>query len=76
VHGFRIVKAARAEVVGVPRVRVLAELIANLPFLVEAFPQRPELFAQFERTFASLPLDHLHFRKDESYWDAIAARGY
>jgi hypothetical protein len=76
VAGFRIVKGARAEVVEQPRVRVLAELFANLPFLVDAFPQRPELFSQFERTFAALPLRHLYFSKtDDSYWDAIARSG-
>lgn len=70
--GFRIVKATKAEVREVPRVRVFAELVANLPFVADSFPQRPDLFEAFERTFADLPLFHLHFRKDESYWDEIA----
>ncbi len=75
VHGFRIVKDTRAEVRAVPRVRAFAELVANLPFLVDSFPSRPELFARFEETFAPLPLSHLHFRKDDSYWDAIERAG-
>lgn len=70
--GFRIVKALRPEVRSMPRVRVFAELVANLPFVVDAFSERPELFERFERTFADLPLYHLHFRKDDSYWDEIA----
>ena len=72
---FRIVQAPHAEVRTVPRVRVLAELIANLPFVDDAFPVRPDMFERFERTFGSLTLRHLHFRKDDSYWDAIAAAG-
>ena len=75
VAGFRIVKAPFAEVRSAPRVRVFAELVANLPFVVDAFPTRPDLFERFERTFANLQLSHLHFRKDDSYWEAIAAAG-
>ena len=75
VTGFRIVKAAAARVESVPRVQVLAELIANLTFLIDAFPARPDLFQTFEQTFARLPLYHLHFRKDDSYWDAIESGG-
>lgn len=73
--GFRIVQAPHAEVRTVPRVRVLAELFANLPFVDDSFTVRPDLFERFERTFGSLTLRHLHFRKDESYWDAIAGAG-
>lgn len=76
VRGYRIVKDVTADVRTVPRVRVFAELIANLPFVADAFPSRPDLFERFERTFAALPLAHLHFRKDDSYWDAIEAAGF
>ena len=75
VAGFRIVKATSAEVRSVARVRAFAELVANLPFVADAFPVRPDLFERFERTFAPLPLHHLHFRKDDTYWDAIQAAG-
>jgi hypothetical protein len=75
VAGFRIVQAPQAEVREVPRVRVLTSLIANLPFVDDAFTVRPDLFERFERTFGALTLRHLHFRKDDSYWDAIAAAG-
>jgi len=75
VAGFRIVQAPAAEVREVPHVRVLAQLIANLPFVDDAFPVRPDMFERFERTFGSLTLRHLHFRKDDSFWDAIAAAG-
>ena len=73
--GFRIVQAPEAEVRSVARVRTLAELVGNLPFVAEAFPERPDLFGKVERVFRDLPLAHLHFRKDESYWDAIARAG-
>jgi hypothetical protein len=49
--------------------------VGNLPFVAEAFAERPDLFASVQQTFATLPLAHLHFRKDDSYWDAIAAAG-
>ena len=72
-RAFRLVQAPRAEVRGVERTRVLAELVGNLPFVAECFGQRPDLFVRVERAFATVPLAHLHFCKDESYWDAIEA---
>ena len=74
--GFRIVKDDRAEVCEVPRLRALGELVGNLPFVAEAFAERPDLFESVERMLAGVPLAHLHFRKDDSYWDAIRAAGY
>ncbi len=73
--GFRIVKAERAEVRPAPRVRTFAELVGNLPFVAEEFARRPDLFERVERAFASLPLAHLHFAKDDTYWDAIERAG-
>ncbi|HXV77849.1 MAG TPA: hypothetical protein VD788_16180 [Candidatus Polarisedimenticolaceae bacterium] len=75
VAGFRIVKDAHAEVRAVPRVRAFAELVGNLPFVAEAFSRRPDLFERVDRAFRDVPLAHLHFRKDDDYWDAIAAAG-
>jgi hypothetical protein len=73
--GFRIVKDSSAEVRPVIRARAMAELVGNLPFVAEAFHKRPDLFERLERAFDGLPLAHLHFRKDESYWDAIERAG-
>lgn len=73
--GFRLVQDDAAAVREVPRVRALGELVGNLPFVAEAYGARPDLFARVEQAFAALPLYHLHFRKDDSYWDAIEARG-
>lgn len=74
--GFRLIQAPAAEVRAVPRVQALAELVGNLPFVAESFAARPDLFAAVQRAFAAVPLAHLAFRKDDSYWDAIAAAGY
>jgi hypothetical protein len=74
--GFRLIQASRAEVRPVARVRAFAELVGNLPFVAEAFAAREDLFRRTIETFASLPLSHLHFTRDDSYWDAIAAAGY
>jgi hypothetical protein len=76
VAGFRLIQAPRAEVRPVNRPRALAELVGNLPFVAEAFAGRPDLFAAVMRSFAGLPLAHLRFAKDDTYWDAIAAAGY
>ena len=38
--------------------------------------RRPDLFGKIERCFESVPLMHLHFRKDDSYWDAISEAGF
>lgn len=72
---FRLVKGERAQVVPVPRVLAFGQLVGNLAFLAEAFDARPDLFASVERAFAGVPLRHLRFRKDESYWDAIEEAG-
>jgi hypothetical protein len=74
--GFRLIQASEAEVRPVNRVRALAELIGNLPFVADSFGNRPDLFQQVEDALASVPLAHLNFRKDDSYWDAILAAGY
>ena len=68
-------QAPEAAVKDVPRSIALSGLVANLPFVAETFPDRPELFQQAERSFADIPLFHLEFRKDDSYWDAIAGAG-
>lgn len=74
--GFRIIKAPQAAVREVPRVRALAELVGNLPFVAESFHQRPDLFAAIQNSLAAVPLAHLEFTKgDDAYWDAIAAAG-
>lgn len=72
---FRIVKAERAEVLQAKRVVAFGQLVGNLTFVAEAFGVRPDLFAAIESAFAPVPLFHLHFRKDDSYWDAIDAAG-
>lgn len=73
--GFRIVKADTAAVRPVHRAIALGQLVGNLTFVAEAFGARPDLFASIEAAFASVPLMHLHFRKDDSYWDAIDEAG-
>ena len=75
VAGFRLVQDEVASVERVPRVRALSELVANLPFVAEGFARRPDLFDEIQRTFDSVPLMHLHFRKDDTYWDAIREAG-
>lgn len=73
--GFRLIQAKSAAVEQVDRLRAYAELIGNLPFVAEAFSDRSDIFAETMAGFARLPLAHLHFRKDDSYWDAIHDAG-
>jgi hypothetical protein len=73
--GFRLIQDSEADVRAVSRLRALAELVGNLPFVAEGFNDRPDLFREVERTFAGLPLAHLHFSKDDSFWDAIERAG-
>jgi len=73
--GFRIVKADHAEVREISPARASSELVGNLPFVAESFHTRPDLFAKVLQALRDIPLAHLHFRKDDSYWDAIAAAG-
>jgi hypothetical protein len=71
VAGFRIVQDTVASVREVHRVKVFGELVGNFPFVAEAYRDRPDLFESMENAFRNTPLYHLHFRKDDSYWDAI-----
>lgn len=72
---FRIVQAPEAAVLAPPRAVVLGQLVGSLTFVAEAYPQRPDLFERLERAFGAVPLRQLAFRKDDSYWDAIAGAG-
>jgi hypothetical protein len=74
--GFRLIQDVRAAVHPVDRARAFAELVGNLPFVAEAFVHRPDLLNGTFEAFSRLPLAHLHFAKDDSYWDAIADAGY
>lgn len=73
--GFRLVQAASAEVRAVPRVRALTELVASLPFVAPAAGAVSRLLERIEVSFDGIPLAHLHFRPDDSFWDAIEAAG-
>jgi hypothetical protein len=76
VAGFRLIQADVARVEQVQRLRAMSELVGNLPFVAEGFGRRPDLFARLQGAFDSIPLMHLHFRKDDSYWDAIRQAGF
>ena len=71
--GFRLVQAPEARVEEAPRAMTLTGLFANLPFVVDALAARPDLVPRIESVFASVPLARLHFRPDDSFWDAVLA---
>lgn len=75
VAGFRLRQGAKARVEKVSRAIAWSGLVANLPFVNEFFPDRPELLATAEHAFSGTPLAHLFFCKDESYWDVVEQAG-
>jgi len=76
---FRLHKAGPSEppvVEPIPLGSAMADAIANLPFVVDQLPGRPELFEVVERVLTAIPMRALRFRKeDDSWWDAVDAAG-
>ncbi len=50
-----------------------ADLIGNLPWIVDQLPRHPELFDRARAVVGDVPIHSLHFRKDEDFWPAIDA---
>lgn len=50
-----------------------ADLVGNLPFVVDQFPRHPEILDRIRARVAGVPFRYLHFRKDEDFWPAIDA---
>ena len=50
-----------------------ADLLGNLPWVVDQFPRQPHLIDRVRALVEGLPFRYLHFRKDESFWPAIDA---
>ncbi len=50
-----------------------ADLLGNLPFVVDQLPLRPDLIDRVRTLVEGAPLRYLHFRKGERFWPAIDA---
>jgi hypothetical protein len=50
-----------------------ADLLGNLPWVVEQLPHHPHLFDRARTIVEGVPFYYLHFRKDEDFWNAIDA---
>ena len=48
-----------------------ADLLGNLPWIVDQFPGHPHLIDRVRGLVAGVPLAYLHFSKDEDFWPAI-----
>jgi len=48
-----------------------ADLLGNLPWIVDQFPRHPHLIDRVHALVAAAPFAYLHFRKDEDFWRAI-----
>ena len=53
--------------------RCFADLLGNLPFVVDQLPARPDLIDRVHALVGRAPFRYLHFRRDESFWPAIDA---
>ena len=50
-----------------------ADLLGNLPWVVDQLPRFPDLIDHVHRSVAGCRFAYLHFRKDEDFWPAIDA---
>src|SRR5262245_16998248 len=48
-----------------------ADLLGNLPWIVDQLPRHPHLIDRIHALVADVPFAYLHFRKDEDFWPAI-----
>jgi len=48
-----------------------ADLLGNLPWIVDQLPGHPHLIDHVRGLVAGAPFAYLHFRKDEDFWPAI-----
>ncbi len=73
---YRLVQAAsddRAGLEKLPPSRGAAEIIGSLPFVSEHSQARLSALDNIARTVAQVPVFHLKFRKDASFWNAVEA---
>jgi hypothetical protein len=50
-----------------------ADILGNLPYVVDQLQHRPHLIDVIRSRVTGLPLRYLHFRKDADFWPAIDA---
>ena len=50
-----------------------ADLLGNLPFVVDQMPRQPQLMDRVRSMVEGAPLRYLHFRNDGTFWPAIDA---
>ena len=50
-----------------------ADLIGNLPFVVDQLPRQPQIMDRVRSLVSETPLRYLHFSRDEDFWPAIDA---
>jgi hypothetical protein len=48
-----------------------ADLLGNLPWIVDQFPRHPHFIDRVRGLVAGAPFAYLHFSKDEDFWPAI-----
>lgn len=72
---YRLVKDDRAFVEKRAAAVAFSDFVANLTFVVGELGHQPRAWEAIEAAFAKLNVRYLHFRKDSSFWEAIAAEG-
>lgn len=48
-----------------------ADLLGNLPWIVDQLPRHPHLIDRVRSLVEGAPFRYLHFRKDEDFWPAV-----
>lgn len=48
-----------------------ADLLGNLPWIVDQLPRHPHLIDRVRSLVGDAPFRYLHFRKDEDFWPAV-----
>jgi hypothetical protein len=70
---YRLIKDERVFIEKRPAAIAFGDFVANLPFVVGELERQPWAWGAIEAAFGRLNVKYLHFRKDPSFWDAIAA---
>lgn len=71
---YRLAKAEQHRLEPLPRAAGIAELIGSAPFVVKDLRINGTLVAVCGQVQSALPVQRLHFRKDDGFWKVIDAQ--
>ena len=71
---FRLQKSDRHALESLPRSAAIAELLGSSPFVVKDQQVSGELMSVCGQVQLAVPVQRLHFRKDDGFWKVIDAQ--